>query len=604
MIVMDPKLESIRGRLYLLTKVAAVIQATKSNRDNNPYTNPYSVKSASSYYTSIEVRQAKLLSHLAVLFSRESDKAVATYAGPVLANRLAVVVASPRGPPTLDEPDVMPELPRFRSSSAEAVAQIPPSKHTELPTRNSADVTNYQRVTVIEEELGAKVESILNNLDDELEYHAYIERAMCILRHTALAVVNQSDTKEVVLRRTLHFFLAQCVPEIMSRFREVEKVYLGEKVGHFKSWTESVQIDLPTCETGPIQKGTYLSIYMMKHVPSTDMGDTVKFTLDSSSFPSWIQMILKLLDFLPFFSTPFDKTLDNLEKLSLVLQLLHEIIDCAPAELWAITKLNDYLKSLRLETKTGNEGEGEDNAEGEQIGDTVGAQTSSSISKPRPLPECSLFFHAIDAICAWTTAVKKLLSYRHLGSQGITLDIHVIDLPQSELAEPTLDSALSVWGLEEHSAKIQGLSKRIHNCSGDIHCEAGLLASLLFPSAPKNNSFDFHSIPRTTLHVIGVAKDCCPVCQHLATVLETTENIKLYLPGNHSRYHAWYPPDSLPSHVLKAVEQQILRYVKQMLEPQQSSCSRASFVSSDDSIRLPFQRPAHLLGGQLRLEID
>ncbi|KAF9065268.1 hypothetical protein BDP27DRAFT_65468 [Rhodocollybia butyracea] len=147
----------------------------------------------------------------------------------------------------------------------------------------------------------------------------------------------------------------------------------------------------------------------------------------------------------------------------------------------------------------------------------------------------------------------------------MTLDVHIIDLPEDRPVEPSLDSAISFWGLEEHQDDIQNVRDTIARSTGHVHCEAGLLASLVYPTAPKNQEeFDFRSIPKGTEHVIGVAKKCCPVCRHLVTVLETRKAVKLHLPGNHSRYHL------------------VLGHVKQMLEEKQGSCSGASSVTSDD----------------------
>jgi len=165
----------------------------------------------------------------------------------------------------------------------------------------------------------------------------------------------------------------------------------------------------------------------------------------------------------------------------------------------------------------------------------------------------------------------------------MTLDVHIIDLPEDRPVEPSLDSAISFWGLEEHQDDIQNVRDTIARSTGHVHCEAGLLASLVYPTAPKNQEeFDFRSIPKGTEHVIGVAKKCCPVCRHLVTVLETRKAVKLHLPGNHSRYHVWCPPTSLNEDVLIAVEQLVLGHVKQMLEEKQGSCSGASSVTSDD----------------------
>jgi hypothetical protein len=210
---------------------------------------------------------------------------------------------------------------------------------------------------------------------------------MCFLRYAALAVTNQSDTQETVVARTIKFFLAQCLPKIRSRFDEVKNAYLGDIVTSI-SWAKSVKITLPTCETCPIRKHTCLCEFMMKWIPCKDLGEDVKFLLTSSSFPSWIEMILTLLNSL---AEAFPKIPGNLDKLSGALQNLHHVIDCAPPQLWTIPEFNEHLRRLRscmyryltemfywlifciaVANKTR---EGEDD-EGEKLEDALQTQTS------------------------------------------------------------------------------------------------------------------------------------------------------------------------------------------------------------------------------------
>ncbi|KAF9028616.1 hypothetical protein BDP27DRAFT_1410267 [Rhodocollybia butyracea] len=406
-------IELIRGRLYLLTKIAAVISETAG----------ISVASTCNI-ASNEVQQAKLLNHLAIIFSRggEDNRVVATYAAPVLAKRFTAVVASER----LD------------------VARL----------RNLTKTENYKRVSVIEEELVDAVEEILKHPEGPLDYHTYIQKSMCVLRHTAIAAANRSDTDRDIFESAIRFFLAQCFPKIQSRFRQVHGVYLTN-VPTFKTWAESFVFTLPTSETHSFLRDTRFCDFMIhSKIPYVDVDSKrIKFSLNSVSFPFWIKVILKLLGFLRCLLKAFSKTRSNLGKMSSNLQLLHQVICCVPAQLWTISQLDHYLLGLRLRT---SEPEDKDEFEDrDEYEDRDELKDDVNKGSAPLLPECALFLRAVDAICAWTTAVNKLVSLPYLGSEGMVLDIHIIDLPKHKLAEPTLDNALSVWGLEEYSTLLK-----------------------------------------------------------------------------------------------------------------------------------------------------
>ncbi|KAJ7601871.1 hypothetical protein FB45DRAFT_969603 [Roridomyces roridus] len=80
---------------------------------------------------------------------------------------------------------------------------------------------------------------------------------------------------------------------------------------------------------------------------------------------------------------------------------------------------------------------------------------------------------------------------------------------------------------------------------------------------------------------IGVAKKTCPMCKMLAQAILSQKSLTVQLPGAHSTFFPWVPPEWLPLDVLDSLEKTLLGHVKEMISGDHLTRSRASSPFSD-----------------------
>lgn len=99
---------------------------------------------------------------------------------------------------------------------------------------------------------------------------------------------------------------------------------------------------------------------------------------------------------------------------------------------------------------------------------------------------CTLFCRAIEAACAWTTGVRFMLT-SPIGKETIPVQLAVVDLPLQSVEACSPQDLLTRWTArttwpvslpDEIHAKLQQLARPETLLQGQVHCEAGLVASL------------------------------------------------------------------------------------------------------------------------------
>lgn len=99
-------------------------------------------------------------------------------------------------------------------------------------------------------------------------------------------------------------------------------------------------------------------------------------------------------------------------------------------------------------------------------------------------PHCLHFVRSTLSICACTTAIHYLMR-TPIARKGIRVQTRVIDLPTVTIDDYDPNELLSRWQAQgkwsnEVSERVKKvLSERKTNSEGAMHCEAGLLASLV-----------------------------------------------------------------------------------------------------------------------------
>ncbi|KAJ6585041.1 hypothetical protein B0H19DRAFT_407169 [Mycena capillaripes] len=273
--------------------------------------------------------------------------------------------------------------------------------------------------------------------------------------------------------------------------------------------------------------------------------------------------------------------------------------------MWQLASLGAFLETAKKVARARKSSTASQEQEEESEEE---APEASVIDQP-PLttipPVCRVFLRAVDAVCAWTTAVPYLLA-SPVAKESTTVKISIVDLPRREIPEASALSLLArwtdkaSWSTALHSevhADLIGGGHPTDTSKGAVHCEAGLAASLYLHLGTKINRNQLHepsvlsdafaslddkisssssassssssssasSAPNPYTFPIGVAKKCCPVCKMLIQTIQGTSDVKLEFAGAHARFYPWVPPDWLPVSILEALEVSLLQTITDMV---------------------------------------
>jgi hypothetical protein len=102
-----------------------------------------------------------------------------------------------------------------------------------------------------------------------------------------------------------------------------------------------------------------------------------------------------------------------------------------------------------------------------------------------------------QAICAWTTGVRYLLD-SPVSKAAINVNVTVVDFPRRPIGEVSVDNLLDRWSKRGRWAEplfnvmeteIRNVKDLMQTSKGAVHCEAGLVSSLLL-RCRKSSSFE------------------------------------------------------------------------------------------------------------------
>ncbi|KAF8215037.1 hypothetical protein K438DRAFT_1749137 [Mycena galopus ATCC 62051] len=264
----------------------------------------------------------------------------------------------------------------------------------------------------------------------------------------------------------------------------------------------------------------------------------------------------------------------------------------------------------------------------------LNAPVEQTVSRARP--EVRAFYRAIDAVCAWTTGSRYILS-SSIAKSKAPLSLSIVDLPREDVPEHSVEVLAARWMergrwtpsthqivteslrsfqadaqekeskarrramsgtvTTEGAVEVETSAPTIASVSGACHCEAGLIASVIIrqfqlepqlePTVLTDGFADLDVSPEASF-TIGVAKKCCPTCKFLIDILRTDNRFKIDIAGAHSRFTPWVPPTWLPLKVLDQMEERLLSVVKNMVTERNFSGSRASSPASDQGDNTEF----------------
>ncbi|KAE9410638.1 hypothetical protein BT96DRAFT_1012137 [Gymnopus androsaceus JB14] len=357
-------------------------------------------------------------------------------------------------------------------------------------------------------------------------YHLYVSETIRVLRFYS-ASYHGGDKN---LSHLYEYFVGHCHHMIDSRIQKVLDVYFPtDDAGNLLMW--ELEGLLEPAEVRIAAKSPPSQFLRAVKVPCTTTHDGfLTFIFNSSSAPKWIDAIYNVLVFIrSSLKRLKDQTTNDLEfrqgleNTSKAIVALHGFLNhLIPKQLWVSASLNNRLQDLRVKHWNLN------------VDDSLPSESQNTMWE-----ECSIFFCAINAICAWTIASRALVKHKLFSQKNIVFSVQILDVPDVALPAVELDSVLKQWGLagKDVSEYVQQQLK-LASDAGRSHCEAGLLAALQAAIAELVESL------KQETYVIGVAKKCCPTCRHLAKVIKDVHGLQLDLPGSHTQYHPWRPPAS------------------------------------------------------------
>ncbi|KAE9389633.1 hypothetical protein BT96DRAFT_393058 [Gymnopus androsaceus JB14] len=231
------------------------------------------------------------------------------------------------------------------------------------------------------------------------------------------------------------------------------------------------------------------------------------FTFDWSSAPKWIDAIYHVLVFiqssLPKQKKDINDLRQGLENATKAIVALHGFINyLIPKQLWISINLKRRLQKLRA-----------------KHWDLTVEDGLTSTSQNKMWEECSIFFCAIDAICAWKVASRALVKHKLFSQKNIVFSVQILDVSDIALPAVDLDSVLELWGLAGRSdSQYVRQQLKVTSDKGRSHCEAGLMAALVcddatlqtLPHEQQAAIAELVESLKQEKYAIGVAKKCCP----------------------------------------------------------------------------------------------
>ncbi|KAJ7639031.1 hypothetical protein FB45DRAFT_1133888 [Roridomyces roridus] len=234
----------------------------------------------------------------------------------------------------------------------------------------------------------------------------------------------------------------------------------------------------------------------------------------------------------------------------------------------------------------------------------------------------NFLFQRLAGLSAWGTSAR-LLAENKAFRVSTHLDLRIVELPRQAVVRHEWPAMVKHWGKigRRKTTEVQQLPDLLPKLAdsvtptneyGTVHCEAGIMASMLNGRAQEpstvHSAFDtlrreytviysvmfsgfLLALIRPNLEItIGVAKKSCPACSLLAETINMspTANITVEVPGRHANWVPWVPPHWLPRDILEAMEIRLINVVLGLLKRHYDlTASNASSPISEEEVAPP-----------------
>ncbi|KAJ6606460.1 hypothetical protein DFH09DRAFT_1120294 [Mycena vulgaris] len=164
----------------------------------------------------------------------------------------------------------------------------------------------------------------------------------------------------------------------------------------------------------------------------------------------------------------------------------------------------------------------------------------------------------------------------------MTINISVVDFPRCPIKEVSPENLLRHWKIragwsDTLSAAVESEMRAVElsqTTKGAVHCEAGLVASLLLRLRKPQ---DLNAAePQILVDAFASVTECCPVCRMLIELLQTD-------PTNLKPVSSVGPPHWLPISVLHKLEKGLLQKIAEVVADRDDfKASRSSSTTKYD----------------------
>ncbi|KAF8215034.1 hypothetical protein K438DRAFT_2123671 [Mycena galopus ATCC 62051] len=623
--------------VYYLSVFAGFLQQTRKDDVENSVAESLHSSGTDSETTS----RGRLANHLSTLFTRgrvkgDISRTVAVAAGSLLLDKMSILVSTSSTSIPSTSPTISPSATTSAIGDETDAGSPPPNISAQDPlnrillSRNSgADNNGSVKHEIIPADEDFDCVLTRTTKVNSKAFEEYVSLSLHLLRSGAARMrASSSQSRASVMASAMRFFVGACFLKIQARFNTFQKIYPTDALG--RDWGPFDSEILPLSEV----KITHPAIQKLLIKAKTPNGT---FLLDSSNVMLWWGGLIQLLRGMAKFISAL-KGDDRIDKVASMSETIHSFLKEIPLAFWSIPLLVGHLRKCRSSGPQNEEISGEEEDAEEAFG--TGQYESSIISNSALIPvnaaqqiisnappEVRAFYRCIDAVCAWTTGSKYILS-SGIAKSKAPLSLSIVNLPREDVPEHSVEVLAARWmergrwtpsthqivteslrsfqaDAQEKEAEttrratsgtattedaVEISATPIPSTTGACHCEAELIASILLRQLqlePRNlepavltDAFADLDVAKDSF-TIGVAKKCCPTCKILIDILRTDNRFKVNIAGAHSRFNLWVPPKWLPLKVLDQMEAKLLNVVKNMVTEHNFSGSRASSPASD-----------------------
>ncbi|KAF7357510.1 hypothetical protein MSAN_01347300 [Mycena sanguinolenta] len=308
-----------RESIYYLSEFATFLQSQSKNSDIGNY----DVQEVAKRRGKDEIARTRLVNHLATLFTRgrvndnEKRRMVAVVAGPVLRDRMSLLVAMSSSPSS--------------SSSAE--------KTNVSGGEDGGSGARTQHIIPAVEDFETVLALTKNINLASIPFDRFVALSLRLLRSAAVRIRTQSSSASETLAPLTEFFVRACFGEIEARFNVFKKAYPLEMLA---KWSPADDEELPS------SKVTITNAVIRLLLAKVKISNNI-FLLTKDNVSVWWSAFIKLLDMMDKFVAEACKfkSDDGVESFAAVSEALHSYLREVPSAMWEASSLGVHLSKCR-----------------------------------------------------------------------------------------------------------------------------------------------------------------------------------------------------------------------------------------------------------------